>query len=47
MLATIFFLLSFFVAALWVFPRFISRSAVKIPSRVPKEWVAEYNAEDR
>jgi Na+-transporting methylmalonyl-CoA/oxaloacetate decarboxylase gamma subunit len=41
-----FFLLFFFVAALWVLPRLISRSAVKIPSRVPKKWVADYNAED-
>jgi hypothetical protein len=40
-----FLLLSFFVASLWVVPRLISRSALKIPSRVPEEWVADYNAE--
>ena len=40
-------LLSFFGAALWVVPRLISRAAVKIPSRVPEEWVADYNSENQ
>jgi Na+-transporting methylmalonyl-CoA/oxaloacetate decarboxylase gamma subunit len=38
-------LLSFFVAALWGVPRLISRATVKIPSRVPEEWVADYNSD--
>ena len=45
--AMAFFLLSFFVVTLWVLPRLINRSAVRIPSRVPKEWVADFDAEDR
>ncbi|MGD0391115.1 MAG: hypothetical protein ABSC41_00575 [Acidimicrobiales bacterium] len=47
LLAMIVLLLSFFVAALWVFPELVSRSAVKVPSRVPEEWVADYNAENQ
>jgi hypothetical protein len=34
-------------AALWVVPRLISRSALETPSRVPKEWVAEYDPDNQ
>jgi hypothetical protein len=40
-------LLSFFGVALWAVPRLISRSAVKMPTRVPEEWVADYNSENQ
>jgi hypothetical protein len=36
-----------FVSCLWVVPRLISRSAVKMPARVPEEWVADYHSEDQ
>lgn len=41
------FLLSFLFAALWAIPRLVSRSAVRVPSRVPEQWVAEYRSEDQ
>lgn len=41
------FLLSFLFAAMWAIPRLLSRSAVRVPSRVPEQWVAEYRSEDQ
>ncbi len=40
-------LLASVAAALWVLPRLIFRPAPKPPSRVPQEWVDEFNAEPR
>jgi flagellar biogenesis protein FliO len=33
--------------ALWLVPRFLSRSVRKMPSRVPRAWVEEYRTEER
>jgi hypothetical protein len=37
---------SLVIAALGA-PRLTSRSAARMPSLVPKEWVADYNADDQ
>jgi hypothetical protein len=35
------------VAAFWVIPRTLVRMAAKAPSRVPQEWVEEYDTKDQ
>ena len=42
----IFVLLIFIGAALWLIPRFLSRSARKMPSKVPQAWVEKYRPEE-
>ena len=44
---TILLLLGFFGAVLWLFPKLIVRSVLKVPSRVPQQWVDDYRAGDR
>jgi hypothetical protein len=39
-----FLLLSFFGAVLRLIPKLLFRSAVRIPSTVPREWVEDYRA---
>jgi hypothetical protein len=34
-------------AALWLVPSFLSRSALKMPSKVPRAWVEKYRTEER
>jgi hypothetical protein len=43
----IFVLLIFVGAALWLVPAFLSRSALKMPSKVPRAWVEHYRTEER
>ncbi len=40
-------LLAYFGAALWLGPRVIRRSILKIPSRVPQDWVDEHHSGSR
>jgi len=43
----IFVLLILVGAALWLIPMFLSRSARKMPSKVPQAWVEKYRTDER
>jgi hypothetical protein len=40
-----FLLLPFMAAILWLAPRVISRAELKVPARVPQEWVDDFRSE--
>jgi hypothetical protein len=43
----VFALLSFLSSALWLVPRILFRSSLRVPARVPQEWVDDYRAGDQ
>jgi hypothetical protein len=43
----IFLVLMLVVAAFWLVPRFVVPMAVKVPRRVPQQWVEEYGTRHR
>jgi hypothetical protein len=40
-------LLSFMATALWLVPRVLFRSELRIPARVPQEWIDDYHSGSR
>jgi hypothetical protein len=47
MVLMIFFALLLVVTAFWVIPRVLGPMLVKVPTRVPEEWVDEYGTKHR
>ena len=43
----VFLVLMLVVTAFWLVPRFLVPMAVKIPARVPQQWVDEYGTPHR